>query len=97
MTFRRDIALFDAGDEGWLDPCAPGFLMGTNKKRGRPAGQNRPDKNSVEGASATQVCRLVHNFHRPNRGMICLAPRSLWRRFLPNFTPSTMAGCFSCA
>jgi hypothetical protein len=32
MTFRRDIALFDAGDEGWLDPCAPGFLMGTNKK-----------------------------------------------------------------
>jgi hypothetical protein len=34
MTFRRDIALFDAGDEGWLDPCAPGFLMGTNKKEG---------------------------------------------------------------
>ena len=34
MTFRGDIALFDASDEGWLDPCAPGFLMGTNKKEG---------------------------------------------------------------
>jgi hypothetical protein len=32
-TFRGDVAVFDVGDEGWLNPCSLGLLDGLGELR----------------------------------------------------------------